>query len=41
MVAATKALRAAGGDLVLRSFQGIPLEALAITGLDRFLTIES
>ena len=41
MVATTKQLRSAGGDLVLRSFQGIPSEALAVTGLDSFLTIES
>ena len=41
MVAATKRLRAEGGDLVARSFRGIPAAALAITGLDAFLTIES
>ena len=41
MVAATKRLRADGGDLVARSFRGIPAAALAITGLDQFLTIES
>ncbi|MCB0961088.1 MAG: STAS domain-containing protein [Acidimicrobiales bacterium] len=41
MVAATKRLRADGGDLVLRSFRGIPASALATTGLDRFFTIES
>lgn len=41
MVAATKRLRANGGDLVLRRFRGIPASALATTGLDRFFTIES
>lgn len=41
MVAATKRLRADGGDLVLRHFRGIPASALATTGLDRFFTIES
>src|SRR4051812_3133731 len=41
MVAATKRLRADGGDLVLRQFRGIPASALATTGLDRFFTIES
>ncbi|MCB0964591.1 MAG: STAS domain-containing protein [Acidimicrobiales bacterium] len=41
MVAATKRLRAEGGDLVLRRFRGIPASALATTGLDRFFTIES
>lgn len=41
MVAATKRLRADGGDLVLRNFRGIPASALATTGLDRFFTIES
>src|SRR4051794_36522760 len=41
MVAATKRLRADGGDLTVRSFRGIPAAALAITGLDKFLTIES
>lgn len=41
MVAATKRLRAEGGDLVLRHFRGIPSSALATTGLDRFFTIES
>lgn len=41
MVAATKRLRAEGGDLVLRQFRGIPASALATTGLDRFFTIES
>ena len=41
MVAATKRLRAQDGDLVARSFRGIPAAALAITGLDEFLTIES
>lgn len=41
MVAATKELRALGGDLVLRHFQGIPTSALATAGLDRFLTIET
>ena len=41
MVAATKRLRADGGDLVLRRFRGIPASALATTGLDRFFTIES
>ena len=41
MVAATKRLRTEGGDLVLRSFRGIPASALATTGLDHFFTIES
>lgn len=41
MVAATKRLRTAGGDLVLRRFRGIPASALATTGLDRFFTIDS
>lgn len=41
LVAATKRLRADGGDLVLRQFRGIPASALATTGLDRFFTIES
>jgi len=41
MVAATKRLRADGGDLILRQFRGIPASALATTGLDRFFTIES
>ncbi len=41
MVAATKRLRGGGGDLVLRSFRGIPASALATTGLDRFFTIDS
>lgn len=41
MVAATKRLRQAGGDLVLRRFRGIPASALATTGLDRFFTIQS
>jgi anti-sigma B factor antagonist len=41
MVATTKQLRRVGGDLVLRSFRGIPSEALTVTGLDAFLTIES
>ncbi len=41
MVAATKRLRAVGGDLVLRHFRGIPASALATTGLDQFFTIES
>ncbi len=41
MVAATKRLRHAGGDLVLRRFRGIPASALATTGLDRFFTVES
>lgn len=41
MVAATKRLRADGGDLVLRRFRGIPASALATTGLDRFFTIDS
>ncbi|QXC62113.1 STAS domain-containing protein [Aquihabitans sp. G128] len=41
MVAATKRLRLAGGDLVLRHFRGIPASALATTGLDRFFTIDS
>ena len=41
MVAATKRLRGDGGDLVLRSFRGIPASALATTGLDRFFTIDS
>ena len=41
MVAATKRLRAEGGDLILRRFRGIPASALATTGLDRFFTIES
>jgi anti-sigma B factor antagonist len=41
MVAATKRLRADGGDLILRHFRGIPASALATTGLDRFFTIES
>ncbi|MCU1352019.1 MAG: anti-sigma factor antagonist [Acidimicrobiales bacterium] len=41
MVAATKRLRADGGDLTARSFRGIPAAALAITGLNEFLTIES
>lgn len=41
MVAATKRLRAEGGDLILRQFRGIPASALATTGLDRFFTIES
>jgi len=41
MVAATKRLRADGGDLVLRNFRGIPASALATTGLDRFFSVES
>jgi anti-sigma B factor antagonist len=41
MVAATKRLRADGGDLILRQFRGIPASALATTGLDRFFSIES
>ncbi|HEX2574992.1 MAG TPA: STAS domain-containing protein [Aquihabitans sp.] len=41
MVAATKRLRQAGGDLVLRHFRGIPASALATTGLDHFFTIDS
>lgn len=41
MVAATKRLRQAGGDLVLRRFRGIPASALATTGLDHFFTIQS
>lgn len=41
MVAATKRLRADGGDLVLRRFRGIPASALATTGLDRFFSVES
>src|SRR5947208_2898225 len=41
MVAVTRRLRSLDGDLIARSFQGIPLAALSITGLDRFLTIES
>ncbi len=41
MVAATKALRAQGGDLVLRNFQGIPTALLATTGLDQFFTLET
>jgi len=41
MVAATKRLRQAGGDLVLCRFRGIPASALATTGLDRFFTIQS
>lgn len=41
MVAATKRLRADGGDLILRRFRGIPASALATTGLDRFFSIES
>ena len=41
MVAATKRLRAEGGDLILRRFRGIPASALATTGLDRFFTIDS
>ncbi len=41
LVAATKRLRAEGGDLVARSFRGIPASALALTGLDQFLTIET
>ncbi len=41
LVGATKKLRAGGGDLVVRSFQGIPSAALALTGLDQYLTFES
>lgn len=41
MVAATKRLRQADGDLVLHAFQGIPVSALATTGLDHYFTIES
>ncbi|MCU1452353.1 MAG: anti-sigma-factor antagonist [Acidimicrobiales bacterium] len=40
MVGATKRLRAMGGDLVARAFRGMPAAALAITGLEEFLTIE-
>lgn len=40
LVAATKRLRAEGGDLVARRLHGIPASALELTGLDQFLTIE-